>query len=190
MLLRKREVYDSLDDEEIIEDFLMKESYLHPHSLFVFIIDMLIAIFSFYYLIFLPYYIAKKNKEYFEGKSLLSPLKIILYFTGFIFIIDFFINFFKAYYDYEDNLIKKRNKIIQHYFQDWFLLDFITAFPIFTLMTFLNIYYKENMNNLFYLFTLIKILKIFKIINTKNNRFIYITSCIHIFNGIILIQIG
>ena len=173
VLLRKREVYDSLDDEEIIEDAIINEFYFNPNSLFIFLIDLLIAIISFYYLIFLPYYLAKKKRGYFD-MSLISPLKIFLYFTEFIFIVDFFINFFKAYYDYEDNLIKKRKKIIQHYLQDWFLLDLITALPIFTLITIFTICKNKNTNNLFYLFTLIKIFKMFKIINTKNNRFISI----------------
>ena len=45
-LLEKKAVYDSLDDEEIFDDYIIDHFYFRPNSTYLYILDSLIFIFS------------------------------------------------------------------------------------------------------------------------------------------------
>ena len=46
-----------------------------------------------------------------------------------IFIIDIFVTFFSAYYEYDDQLIDDRKQIAISYAQGWLLIDLASVFP-------------------------------------------------------------
>ena len=54
--------------------------------------------------------------------------------VDFVFAVDIFINFFTAYFDYEDNFIKDRKKIACNYVKGWFWIDLISIFPVTLIM--------------------------------------------------------
>ena len=58
VLIRKTYVYDSLDDEEVEDAIDIYYYYIEPDSIFIYIFDSIIAIFSFYCLYYFPYYLA------------------------------------------------------------------------------------------------------------------------------------
>lgn len=47
-----------------------------------------------------------------------------------IFGLDILINFFSAYIDNEDNIVKNRQKIVVNYLKSWFLIDLFSILPI------------------------------------------------------------
>ena len=183
-LFNKGLVYDSIDDEEEIEDQINSDVFIMPNSLFIIILDALVAIFVLYYLTANPYYMASTTKFVFSTSFFFySDLN---FFMEFVFIVDFFIHFIRAYYDFDENLVTSNKKIILHYLSSWFLLDLITIIPTFGLI---NIFYEKDKfikgydyickygcksENLIYMLTLIKILKIFKILERNQNQFISI----------------
>ena len=101
----------------------------------------------------------------------------------FILIFDFILQFFRAYYDFDDNLIKNTKKIIANYLNSWFFLDLICIIPVFSLI---KIYYNDLFNfenkstcryfcqtdNLIFLLTNLKCFKILKILSRNQNKFV------------------
>ena len=59
----------------------------------------------------------------------------------FIFLVDFLVQFIRAYYDFDENLITNNKKIILNYLGSWFLLDLITIIPTFTII---KLYYEKK----------------------------------------------
>ena len=181
-LLKKGLVYDSFDDEEEFEDQIEKDNfYINPNSIFIIILDTIIFLSTFYYLIFNPYYISSYTKlNTTNNFPFIDILNIIM---EIIFIIDFFLQFFRAYYDFDENLIKNTKKIIINYINSWFLLDLICIIPVFSLI---KIYYYDlfnfefratcryfcQTNNLIFLLTILKCLKILKILSRNQNKFV------------------
>ena len=47
---------------------------------------------------------------------------------------DLFLGFFKAYYNWEEQLIKKNKIIAFKYLTGWFLFDLIASFPVYTII--------------------------------------------------------
>ena len=56
-------------------------------------------------------------------------------FVDFLFFVDIILTFFSAYFDCEDNLITQKGKIAKNYIRGWFILDFVSIFPFFTLIS-------------------------------------------------------
>ena len=131
-------------------------------------------------LLYFPIYL---SKERFFCNNIRNKGTILFYSIDFIFIIDLLINFYRSYYDYNEILIKKTIFIIIHYLKTWFLLDFTTAIPFFTIIKQFeincidgNIYsdfklnnngkhsnhYNINLNNIHYLLTFLKVIKTIK----------------------------
>ena len=177
-------VYDSLDDEEI-GDEEVDNFYLSPNSPFIYFIDTLVFVSSFFELFYLPYYLGYKKNF---CRDILSFESILFHSIDLVYIIDLIIGFFLAYYDFEEFLIRNNCDIIIHYLKGWFIIDLIEAIPLFTIFSFnekkcteYEKYYLYNMDktNFHYSFLIIKIFKIFKafnhnssmskIINTLNN---------------------
>ena len=174
-LFLNRNLYDSLDDEEAID---MEEIYIFhisPNSVTAYFLDSLILIASLIELIYLPIYIALYISSFAIHYNIISST--IFYSIDIIYIIDLITGFFRAYYNFEEILIKKNMDICINYLTGWFILDLIEAFPFFTLLdknmknsrkNFLNLNeYNGNLfdfglNNRYFALTFVKLLKIFK----------------------------
>ena len=107
---------------------------------------------------------------------------IIFYLIDLIYIIDLITGFFRAYYNFEEVLVKKNTDIYSHYLTGWFILDLIEAIPFFTLLdynmrklktNFVSSNHNSNnmfdfeLNNNFFALTFLKLIKIFKIFGSN-----------------------
>ena len=186
-LMYKSLIYDSFDDEEEFEDQINKDFFIMPNSIFIIILDTLVAINILYYITLNPYLIASSTK--FTFSKFFSFYDIFHFLIEFIFFIDFLVQFVRAYYDFDENLITNKKKILIRYLGTWFLVDLITVIPTFMIIKFFyeRDYYKKGYDyicnygcqsdNLIYLSTMIKIIKIFKIMDRNQNQFVsYIWS--------------
>ena len=90
-----------------------------------------------------------------------------------IYIIDIIINFFRAYQDFDEHLIRKARKIFLHYLKTWFIADFIQAIPYYSLIQFYkNMKHIDNnnfivgfgINPLIYQVLMIKVIKVYKML--------------------------
>jgi len=179
-IIRKNCLYDSFDDEEYNDEFI--DYYISPNSIYIKLFDILIFISSTYTFIFVPYFLSRN----FIMTNEINSYKVILMIIDAIYIIDVILNFFRAYQNFEDHLIRKTRKILIHYFKTWFLLDLIQAFPYFSFFQFLekkqsNKY--SQINPLLYILLLLKIIKFYKMF--KNNTTISYISQILSKNEII-----
>ena len=150
-LMQKDCVYDSLDDEEVFENQIVHSFYFKPDSIFLYILDSIIFVFSLIILFYLPIYLSRKL---FFCKEDINANSFIFYTIDIFYIIDFFINFFKSYYNFDEVLITDKKRIFIHYIKKWFLLDFISAFPFYIIFALKesecigeNIYYDSKLNN-------------------------------------------
>ena len=173
-LKRTKELYDSFDDEEY-EYTDENEYYISPSSYFIKIFDCLVFITALFYLIFVPYYFSK-NIIINDGDKV---CKLILIIIDFIYILDLILNFFRAYQNFDENLIKNPKNIFFHYLRSWFIFDFIQCIPIYSLFKYLeNSCIKDNgspcsfeeyeynrLNPFLYLIILVKIIKLYKMLN-------------------------
>ena len=105
-LYLSRDLYDSLDDEEIPDVEKIYLLYISPNSLTVYILDFFVLISSFVELYYLPIYISLHITSYSIYSNLISSF--IFYIIDFIYIIDLITGFFRAYYNFEEVLIKKK----------------------------------------------------------------------------------
>ena len=181
-LLKKGLIYDSYDDEEELEDQVDKDYfYINPNSIFIIILDALLYFITFYYLVYNPYFLSQFTK--FNEPQEYTFSEILNIVMELIFILDFILQFFRAYYDFDDNLIKNNKKIIINYINSWFFLDLICIIPIATIFKiyYKQIFYVENKmvcryycqsNNLLYLLTFLKMLKLLKILSRNQNKFV------------------
>ena len=165
-LKRVNELYDSLDDEEY-EDQAEFDYYISPSNNYIKIFDVLIFFCSMIYLIYVPYLFSYNTLI--AGES----AKLALIIIDIIYILDLILNFFRAYQNFDENLVKKTKFIFVHYLKTWFFMDLIQSIPFFTLFKYIdfknsqkydfNIY--DNHNNSFkYLIILVKIIKLYKLV--------------------------
>ena len=166
-LIKRKELYDSFDDEEYEDEEI--SFYISPDSLYIKIFDSILFLASMIYFIFVPYFL---SKNYFikENKSWKSIFLLI----DIIYIIDIIFNFFRAYHNFDENLVRRTKKIFLHYLKTWFLLDFIQAIPFYTILGIIENYIKVNnqfkyvylghynINPRLYIILLIKIIKVYK----------------------------
>ena len=180
LLMRQKELYDSFEDEEVIEELEDEFLFISPETYQILIFDTLILLCTLFGSFYLPFYIA-------QSKCFCSyipkAIKIILFFHEFINIIDIGISFFRAYYNFEYVLIKKTERIIIHYLKKYFLLDLLSAIPFFTISYYFCHEHKEKpdgeicfYNGVDLKFNFIKmafgfkILKLLKVLDKKVNR--------------------
>jgi len=171
-LFKKDNIYDSFDDEEYKDEQI--DYYIKPNSWYIKIFDSSLFFSSMIYLIYVPYLL---SQNYFIIKEYKS-FQILLLMIDIIYIIDVILNFFRAYINYEERLIRKTKKIVFHYLRTWFLLDLIQAIPLFSLLIymernnqnkFLRRIINENnfINPILYLLLLLKIIKVYKMFNSN-----------------------
>ena len=185
-------IYDSLSDQEKEDEQLETDHfYIQPDSPLRKILDSSIALFSVLFVFIIPIEVAyihiwKQSLFYFT----------LLYSIGeVIFLIDFILSFFMAYFDKHDNLIINKQQIRINYITSWLCIDLITAVPTNTIINLCvvlqyNGYYNLNSN----IFTMsqcrfvhcIKLIKIAKIIKICFNNY-----CIQsIVNNVLYSKIG
>ena len=173
ILEKRKMVYDSFDDEEYKEEEI--DYYIPPDSWYIMLFDSLLFLSSLIYLIFFPYLLSK-NYLIFENNKLWITIFIII---DIVYIIDIVINFFRAYQNFDERLIRRTKKIIFHYLKTWFFLDLIQAIPLFSILKFLNNSYQNNLlfelsnkynaiNQYLYLILLIKLIKLYKMFNDNS----------------------
>ena len=183
-LFLNKNLYDSLDDEEAIDEEKIYHFHISTNSPTVYILDTLILIASFIELFYLPIYISLHISSFTIYHNLISS--IIFYLIDFIYIIDLITGFFRSYYNFEEILIKRNLDICINYLTGWFILDLIEAIPFFTFLdrnmsklkhnyialnnNYINMF-DFGLNNKYFALTMIKLIKIFKIFTS--NRAVY-----------------
>ena len=164
----KKLIYDSLDDEEI-EDEIYDLFYIGPEDNFILIFDFIILFLTLYTFISFPFYLAHNltfcRENYFSFNIFLNLFIEIVY------ILDFIFGFFRAYYNFEEQLINNNYQIIKNYLYSWFIFDLLSAIPVNSIIKFNETkcnqiikvhYYNYVLNNINYLFLCNRLLKIFK----------------------------
>ena len=179
-LIKKKLVFDSLDEDE---NYLDDDDYIfiNPETKFIFVLDTIIFTSTFICFIYNPIQIAI-SKCFCINEHIF--IKIILCFIDLIFIFDFFVSFFRAFYNYEYKLIKNPRLILKKYLTGNFFFDFLQALPF----NIIIIYLCENSDKYkpdgpFCLYngingvyvsikacSILKIMKILKILNKKKNK--------------------
>ena len=161
LLFHKKIIYDSFDDEEIEETELDNNIFIDPNSKFCLLFDLLLFCLTIIYSITSPYYLANDLKK---GKS--KNITFILvnnYFLDVYYLLDVILSLFKAYYNFDEQLIKNSKLIVINYINSWFLTDFIEAIPFYSIFQIYEANYK-----FYYLFLCVKMIKLYKIF--KYNR--------------------
>ena len=182
VLIHKKLVYDSLDDEELIEDAVIENFYLEPNSYIVIIIDAMVLVLTFWSMIYKPLYLVMNNCDVKNTITTISFNNITNLFIDIIFIFDLIINFFKSYYNFEEQLITKSDEIFFHYIKKFFIVDLISAIPYYTIIKFIALnrylkygitktcsnYYNHQINDYFQIFEILKLIKVFKCVSRTN----------------------
>ena len=211
ILSHKKNVYDSLDDEEFEDEEEINNFYLDPNSTFTIIFDSILFLFTIITFVELPLYMAKSNNFCRDKKITFSfSINII---SELLNILDLIFGFFRAYYNWEEQLINNYKMIAIKYITNWFFVDVFASIPFYTINKFYepicnnkSLYYNNIiLNNFHYLLMcnkLLKVLKIFfhnqawKLLSNKLNEYeniiVYIclvfasinyTACMYIFIG-------
>ena len=193
ILSHKKLVYDSLDDEEIIEDAINDNFYLKPDDKIVLIIDSFILFFSYYNMIYQPLKLVLNNCDISNKVTSIDFDNISNIFIDFLFICDFIINFFKAYYNFDEQLVIRSEKIILNYMKTYFIIDLISAIPYYTIINITSSknqktlvktikcskYYNHEINDIYQIIELLKLIKLVKCISNQNIISSYINNILN-----------
>ena len=180
LIMRNKELYDSYEDEEVIEEPEDELFFISPETYGILFLDTLILFCTLFGSLYIPIYIS-------QSKCFCSympkAIEYILFFHEGINIIDIIISFFRAYYNFEFVLIKKNEKIVVHYLTSYFILDLLSAIPFFSLSYYSCNYYENKpdgaiclyngvdlKNNFIKMLLGLKMVKLFKVLNKKVNR--------------------
>ena len=174
LLNRIKPLYDSFDDDESDKDKDFEGNPILPTNYIIFFLDLFLLLTTIYCLFYIPLRLAKSDC-FCSPETIMN--KILLYFTDLLFIGDFCIGFFRAYYNFEFKLIKNSKRIIFHYLKTDFLSDLIEGIPLYTYINFIcssskeaNNCFRYNMPNAFIILKMLINLKIFKIFKVRNKR--------------------
>ena len=183
MILRKGPIYDSLDDEELEDEEEISSFYIDPNSNFCFYFDLSLFLINILTFIDIPLYLAMNRnfckKKNFSLTDILNILNEVINITDVIF------GFFRAFHNWEEQLIKKNDIIIKRYLLGWCLFDIMSAIPVYSIIkknepncnkkfNYLN--YDTILNNIQYLFLCFHLIKILKIFSRKNRAWKYISN--------------
>ena len=171
-LYRVNPIYDSFDDDESDKDD--DEFCLLPNSYYILILDLLVFLSTIYNALYLPLRMAKLDC-FCNDENIINT--IILYLIDILYIFDFSLSFFRAYYNYQIKLVKNKVKIITNYLKSDFLLDFIEAIPFVSYSNFLcannkeiNYCFHYNISNNLILLKILNNIKIIKILKVRNKQ--------------------
>ena len=168
LIKKNNNVYDSLSDEENLEENEEGTFYINPNGFFLIINDMFLFFLSIYAIIISPFHFAFSINQ---TPNLLSKISIMDFITDYFFFCDLFIGFFTAYYNFDDQLITNNKLIIKNYLKGCFTINFIGGIPLNSIFRIIDYYkktnliyysYTKNSFNLFQLFQLIRVFKLFK----------------------------
>ena len=191
-LIQKKILYDSLDDEECDDDDDGSYIYIDPNSTFVFIFDTILFFLSMISFVVTPFYLAMthdfcRN----EGFTMISAINMV---TEIVYICDFFMGFCRGYYNWEEQLVRRKRFIIKKYLTDWFIFDLISALPIYTLsklhepycndFELSTTYYNYILDNLNYILICNKLFKIYKV-HTNNQAVKFFSNKVNDFWSLI-----
>ena len=182
VLIHKKLVYDSLDDEELVEDVITDNFYFEPNSIIVILVDTMVLILTFWSMLYKPLYIVLNNCDIQNTITSVSFNNISNLFIDILFICDLIINFFKSYYNFDEQLITKSYRIFLHYCKKFFIVDLISAIPFYTIIKFIALnrylkhgitvtcseYYNHQINDTFQILEVLKLIKILKCISRNN----------------------
>ena len=162
---------DSSQDESGEEDEnLGLELYISSESYFIFFFDIIIAIFTFYLIFFIPINLAQRKTYITKEKIVFTLFNII---TEVFYILDLIIGFFRSYYNYEYKKIINTNKIIMHYLSTDFFMDLFEAFPSYIVSKnycYKNIGINVELSSFELTMTIFQMLKSFKILKVLGNQ--------------------
>ena len=168
ILTRKGYVYDSLDDEEF-EDEVEGYFYLKPNALVLYIIDGFTFSSTLYSLVYTPYSLAHDLDL--DCRANYSFLLYLEVFIDLVMIADLLINFFVAYYNFEEILITDLREIIPNYLLTWFFVDSISALPFNSILLLRStsckydppLYYNTGSKNFINILVIFRLFKLFKV---------------------------
>ncbi len=129
VLTHKASVYDSLDDEEFDDQEEINNIYIDPNSTFSITFDSILFVFSILSLLQVPFYLAIE-KNFCRKKSITLTFFVNIL-IELINIIDLFLGFFRAFYNWDEQLINKNKIIIRKYLSGWFLFDLLSSIPVY-----------------------------------------------------------
>ena len=129
VLTHKKIVYDSLDDEEVEDEEEINKLLIDPNSTFNILFDAILLIFTCISFIEIPLYLA--TSESFCRHKKITFVFSINAITEILYILDFLFAFFRAYYNFEEQLIKKYRKIFKKYIGGWFFFDLLASIPFY-----------------------------------------------------------
>ena len=194
VIRRKANLYDSLDDEECEDAEEINHLFIHPNSNIILFFDAILTISSLLSFIVVPLYLAKTYD--FCRKETFDIIFLINVFIEFINILDLLLGFFRGYYNWEEQLIYRKRRIMLHYLGNWFLFDLFAAIPVFIINKFNEPYcnnyelntirYNHILNNPHYLFLCNRLFKLYKIFN-NNQAYKILSNKINDHLSIILI---
>jgi hypothetical protein len=134
---RKLQRMNKIKDSEHSDDGLIDVGddntswVIMPESWFLNIWEIIIFLSLLYIFLFDAYMIG-----FIEDMSeTIVTLSIVI---DFIFFIDFIFNFFKAYYDSNEELVTNRKKVILNYLENGFMIDLASSIPFSTLFSFMD----------------------------------------------------
>ena len=184
-------IYDSLDDEEMEDEEDINIFYIDPNSNFCFIFDLILLIITYISFIEVPFYLAMNlnfcRVKYFSFNDIANR------FIELMNILDLFFGFFRAFYNWEEQLVKKNRIIASKYLFGWFLFDLIAAIPVYSINKIFESscesyhksnYYNFQLDNIQYLFICNRLFKLLKIFS-KNQAWKYISNKINDFWNLI-----
>ena len=162
-LYKREKICDTDTEDEESENEKEVPWIILPDNPYKKIWDLFIAIIILYSAIVTPYEIA------FLDNTNVSWFDILI---DIVLAIDVVLNFFTAYTDSEENLIKNHKKIIIRYLKSWFIIDFISILPL-NYFTKNNIKYNKltRISRLPKLYRLLKLTKLLRMtrMSSKGN---------------------
>ena len=144
-LTKKKLVYDSLDDEEMVEDAVYDNFYLYPENKIIYLIDALTLFLTLWSMIYKPLNMVLNNCDIKDSISSFNFDNITNIFIDLLFICDMIINFFKSFYNFDEQLVTKSEKIILHYFKGYFIIDLISAIPFYSIIKIIAYLNQKNL---------------------------------------------
>ena len=147
------------------------------------IFDGILFVISIISFVEIPFYLAVTHD--FCRKNIFSIISGFHIITELINICDLCLGFFRAYYNWEEQLISKHRSIIKQYLSEWFIFDLLSAIPFFIITKFnenycndhelSTTYYNIILDNMEYLLNFNKLLKLVKV-NTNNQAIKFVSN--------------
>ncbi len=127
------------------------------------------GIFLIYTSLVTPYRISFLNEE----SNIAINLQLFDNIIDLFFFFDIILNFFTAYYTYDERIEKRLYKIVKHYLKGWFTLDLISVIPINLIMNeFIrddNVTSLWNFRKIPKIYRLTRLFRLIKIFSKKNH---------------------